>query len=150
MHHHLSIPLYATCLMLLIGCGPEESGTQSTASPHKCQPYPIERAEELITNSDTGERKIDGQIVAACSVISNDTFVDGRGQNAPIHVIAINVDGQIITLLLGSDDPLGNGLYSSVDQVSENATGFPQNRRIGSESTDGVKTARASVAKGND
>jgi hypothetical protein len=129
-------------LLLLSGCGAQDAIDES-----RCEPYPKERAEELITNSDTGQRKIKGEIVATAAVRSKDTFTGGQGQQVPIYVIAINVDRQIVVVLLGSDSPTGPGLYSSTDVLSERATSFPQNGRIGTNSTEGVAQARACVTK---
>ncbi len=130
-------------LVLLSGCGAQSSNTDETP----CESYPVARAEELITNSDTGRRKIEGQILATAAVKSKDTFTNGRGQEVPIYVIAINVDGQIVVVLLGSDSPTGPGMYSSTDDLSQRATSFPQNSRIGDSSTEGVSQARACVTK---
>ncbi len=137
-------------LLLLSGCGASDVVDQPTTvapatSESRCEPYPTENAEELITNSDTGQRKIQGNIIATAAVRSKDTFTGGQGQQVPIYVIAINVDGQIIVVLIGSDNPTGPGLYSSADDLSERATGLPQNGRIGSSSTEGVSEARACV-----
>jgi len=139
-------------LLLLSGCGASDAVDQpATVAPttieSRCEPYPTERAEELITNSDTGQRKIQGNIIATAAVRSKDTFTGGQGQQVPIYVIAINVDGQIVVVLLGSDSPTGPGLYSSTDDLSERATGFPQNGRIGSSATEGVAEARTCVMK---
>jgi len=145
-------------LVLVPACGgatdtssqesPDQPGTTATptTAASRCGPYPPERAEELITSSDTGQRKIEGNIVAAAAVKSTDTLTVGQGQR-PIYVIAINVDGQIVVVLLESDSATGSGLYSSTDELSERATGFPQNKRIGSNSTEGVAEARACVTK---
>jgi hypothetical protein len=146
--------LFAT-LFLVSGCDVGETGNSATVSPapsetvavSRCEAYPIERAEELITNADTGERKLKGKIVATAAVKSKDTFVGGNGQNVPIYIIAFNVDGQVVTLLLGSDSATGPGMYSAVDEFSSIATGFPQNNRIGGSSTEGVAEAQLCVTQ---
>lgn len=137
--------IMSVLFLLLSGCGTPASDTTEA----HCEPYPTDRAEELISNSDTGKRKIEGPIIAAVAVKSKDTFTGGRGQQVPIYVIAINVDSQIVVVLLGSDSSTGPGMYSSVDDLSERATSFPQNNRIGDSSTEGVAEARACVTQGS-
>jgi hypothetical protein len=146
-----TMKIYISAILLLLsGYGTpiavgQSSTIAATTTESRCEPYPKERAEMLITDPDTGQRMIKGDIIATAAVKSKDTFTGGKGQKVPIYVIAINVDGQVVTVLLGSDSSTGTGLYSSTDVRSEKATSFSQNRRIGSRSTEGVAQARACV-----
>ena len=106
----------------------DDNATDEVASEDlECLPFPRKTADELISNSDTGERKIEGDILATAGVQSPET-VSGN----ELWFISINVDGTVVTL--GHDVPPGegvngSGLYYSMNPASEAATSFPPDPR---------------------
>lgn len=107
-----------------------------------CSPFDLDDANALVTNGDTGKRKIEGDIKAAVLVESKEKF---RGST--VGFVAINVDGRIVTLA----HLLPDGMWASMDAVSELATSFPQGSDVFgvSDDTDGVAQARECAASGN-
>jgi hypothetical protein len=128
----------------------------------RCIEFPItggaknESAESLITNSDTGKRRIEGTITKAAAVKSKETVPNdapiGAQRGKPIYFVSINVGGKIITLAHSDVDnsgkPNGGGLWSSLDEVSAQATNFPQNTSYlrAFLNTDGMQESRDCVA----
>lgn len=121
---------------------PSPEATIAAAPVSRCRPFPESMAEDLITNQDTGKRKIEGPILKTASVKSDEQTSNGRA----IWFISINVDGTLVTLAhdtAPTDSAEGSGLYAAVDEVSERATGFPPNDRLKSSlSTDGAQESR--------
>lgn len=145
------------CLVAGCGDGTETSATDgptttaraatTAASPQasRCADFPRAAAEALISNSDTGARKIQGEITKAAAVKSSEKVRD-----SDLWFISINVAGTVVTLAHNSPSgagPEGSGLYASVESKSEQATGFPPNANMKSNlSTDGAQESRACVA----
>ncbi len=147
-------------LLLFAGCGDDHkpaepsaettdtapaTGASTRPAVDRCRPFSIEMAEELISNSDTGERKIAGPITATAAVQSEEMTGTGRS----LWFISINVGGTVVTLAHDTargDPPEGAGLFSAVDQVSEDATSFPRTPRLkASPATDGARESQACV-----
>lgn len=106
---------------------PPPTAASPSASQAICKDYPVDMARSLLTNSDTGQQRVPGKIGAAVSVLSPAPGFRDR----PVYVIAISLDGKPVLLAHPVTDtppaPTGNGLYGSLDDFSEQATGFPQN-----------------------
>ena len=105
----------------------DSGGDEAAPEDLECLAFPRRTADELISNSDTGERKIEGDILATAAVQSPET-VSGN----ELWFISINVDGTVVTL--GHDVPPGegvngSGLYYSMNPTSEAATSFPSDPR---------------------
>lgn len=158
-------PLIVAVLVLLAGCAAEEPKDDDTAAPpttagvstteaDRCLPFPVQpdpsgvSAEELVTNSDTGERKVQGPIAAAAAVKSKDRSERSGSlaaqQNKPLYYVSINVGGKIVTLVHSDvgekGSPTSPGLWLSLDAFSETATSFPY-----APGTPAAKTLRASM-----
>ncbi|MEO8694431.1 MAG: hypothetical protein ABI658_12995, partial [Acidimicrobiales bacterium] len=113
-------------------------------------------AESLITNNDTGKRKIEGTITKAAAVLSKEAVPAdapvGAQRGKPIYFVSINVGGKIITLAHSDVDnsgkPNGGGLWSAVDSASAQATSFPQNTSYLKAflNTDGMQQSRDCAA----
>lgn len=56
----------------------ETSETTEAAVDDRCVAFPEATAEELISNSDTGQRKIDGPIASTAAVLSDEQTDTGR------------------------------------------------------------------------
>ena len=130
-------------LLALIFGACSDSGDTGSAS--RCQAFPKEMAETLISNADTGARKIEGEIVETAAVESNEkVFGDS------LWFISIKVGATIVTVAHNSPPgagPTGAGLYASIDAASEAATSFPPNDRLKSAlSTDGAAASRDCVS----
>ena len=127
---------------------PADTKASATDAPaateaSRCQPYDLAEAESLITNPDTGKREsIEGAILGAAVVRSKETVSSDAPLNAglPIEFVAINVDGKVVMLAHAV-----GGLWSSVDEFSQTAAGFPlQNKWLkASMDTDGAREAKA-------
>lgn len=105
----------------------DSSSSQASDSSFTCEPFSMEMAEEIISNSDTGERKIEGEILETAAVKSTQDY--GADD---LWFIAINVDGTIVSLAHNSPPGTGvdgPGFYFSLDSVSEQATSFPADPR---------------------
>ena len=124
--------LVALAVLLVPACGDDGPSLA-------CEAFDLDDANALVTNGDTGERKVLGDIKAAVLVESDEEF---RGST--VGFVAINVGGEIVTLA----HLLPNGLWASMDGPSERATGFPQSPdALGvSEDTNGVAEARECAA----
>lgn len=138
------------------------AGGPATTVSIRCLDFPItggaqnESAESLITNSETGKRKIEGAITKAAAVKSKETVPNdapiGSQRGKPIYFVSINVGGRIITLAHSDVDnsgkPNGGGLWSSLDALSAQATNFPQNTSYlrAFLNTDGMQESRDCVA----
>ncbi len=116
----------------------------TTTAASRCVDFPTATAEELISNSDTGERKIEGAISKSAAVRSKEKL-GGRD----LWFVSINVAGTIVTLAHDTPagaDPSGSGLYASIDSTSEKATSFPSTDRLKSKiGTDGAKESQGCV-----
>jgi hypothetical protein len=122
-------------IVLTIGCGGDDAAVGG------CEPFDVDLADELITNMDTGRRKIDGEIRSAVIVETDATISDDSplGAGRRIGIIAINVDDEIVALAHGIDSVV----YGAVDEFSERATGFPLAEDLGVDSdSPGVDEAR--------
>ncbi len=116
--------------------------TTSAAPPldsSRCEYFDLDDANAILT-TDEGNRTVPGDIVTAVRVTSSESVADDAPANAgrQIEFIAINVDDQIVILAHAVD-----GLWSSVDQFSETATGFPLGNEwlLASIDTDGAVEA---------
>lgn len=124
------------------GAAEKEAGGETVEL--SCESFSKQTAEELISNSDTGERKVEGPIIATAAVKSAAT-VSGND----LWFISINVGGTIVTLghdVPPGEDVEGSGLYYSLNPASEAATSFPTDPRGEvTESTDGFQESVACV-----
>jgi hypothetical protein len=122
----------------------DAGGEESSSGPQRCEPFPHSVAEELISNSDTGERKIEGNILETASLKSRE-MVSGN----ELWFISINVDGTVVTLghdVAPGDGIEGSGIYYSMNPESEAATSFPADPRGQvSESAEGYLESIACV-----
>ncbi len=114
--------------LLVLGLAACETPTVEAdpAAAATCEQFPIAEAETLISNADTGARKIDGPILAAAAIRDPDQTPQG----SDVWVVAINVDGVVV--LLAHNVPAGDsfdgpGLWVGLDEFSSQTTGFPQN-----------------------
>ena len=163
------------------GCGDDKGDTGSTATTTtagvtqttattgpattrsiRCIDFPLtgggqnESAESLITNSETGKRKIEGAVTKAAAVKSKETVPNdapiGSQRGKPIYFVSIVVGGKIITLAHSDVENTGlpnkGGLWSSLDGLSEQATNFPRNTSYlrAFLNTDGMQESRDCVA----
>ena len=122
-------------LVVILGaCG--DDGSPSLV----CEAFDLDDANALVTNGDTGTRRIDGVINAAVLVETTASF---RG--SPVGIVAVNVDGVIVTLV----EVLPEGPWASMDDVSERATNFPQDTPYSiSEDAAGVAEAQECAEAG--
>ena len=126
--------------LLLAACGGGDDGSSSVSLV--CEAFDLDDANALVTNSDTGERKIEGDIRTAVLFETEENF-----GGSTVGIVAINVGSHVVTLV----EVLPNGPWASMDDLSERATSFPQNpNRYGvSENTDGVTKARECASSGD-
>lgn len=134
----------------------------STTRSSRCLDFPLvggpvnSSAETLLTNSDTGKRRVEGEITKAAAVLSKETVPNdapvGAQRGKPIYFISINVGGRIVTLAHSDQDNTGRsnaiGLWSAVDAFSAQATAFPQGTSYLKAflNTDGMQASRDCVA----
>lgn len=122
MRRPLVLALPTALLVVLAGCGDEQADPRA---PLVCETYAEENANFLISNSDTGERNVEGEIVGSYRVY-----------DAGVEYISLNVDGEIVAVARAS-----SGGTASLDTASEAATNFPVNEQIGSISDPGAEKA---------
>jgi hypothetical protein len=145
----------------LSGARTTATTSAEVAAPSRCLPYSMALAEELITNGDTGKRRVDGPITKAAAVkstkrIAADASIPPQ-RNKALYFVSVNVGGRIVTVVHSDvedvGNPTGSGLWASLDAFSEVATSFPFDPSTplsktlrASLDTDGAKESRACVA----
>ena len=95
-----------------------------------CSDYPIEAAQQLITDPATGRTRVDGAVTRAVSVQNP---LPGP-ESSTVHVIAFDVEGKSFVLVHpvtdGSGEATGDGPYAAVTGNTAAATGMPEDKQI--------------------
>lgn len=144
----MSKRLLARLVGALLALGTVACSSTDNEAKSACEVFDVDDANALVTNSDTGVRKVEGEIIASVIVRTGRVIPEESpiGSGALIGIVAINVGGKMVTLAHGMDTVI----YYSLDEVSETATGFPSAEGIGiSEELDEVAAARECAETGD-
>jgi hypothetical protein len=94
---------------------------------YRIEGYPLDLAESLITNEDTGAPKLPGEPVAALTVRADTILASGRD----VWLIALVVSDRVLALshdVEAGTGPTGPGLFAALDQETADVLGFPISR----------------------
>lgn len=133
--------LVAGLLLVAAGCGSQSADEVSAPAPAPaaCEAFDLDEAALLVT-TDKGVRRLDGDILSAVVVLSDEKVPSDQPINGgrQLSYVAINVGGTVIAMAHPVD-----GVWASLDDTTEQATLFPQNASAFGASGDSVEALAA-------